>query len=156
MTGESAFSYSYNGRNQLSSVTNPNSVQVTFTGVYPERSRRDNGGRRTYVTRPGSYIQYVYNARDWLTEVRNRTTGGTTRYDATYYYNDGSLWDHTGNPLKRTENIAGTTYNTTLRYDHVYRQTEETKRDSGENVVYSLTYGGVYPERSRRDAVGNG
>jgi RHS repeat-associated protein len=107
----------------------------------------DNGGRRTRVTRPGSYIGYGYNARDWLTEVRNCTTGGTTRYSAIYYYQDGTLWDHTGNPLKRTENLAGSTYNTTLRYDHVYRQTEETKRDSGNNVVYSLTYG--------YDAVGN-
>ena len=79
--------------------------------------------------------------------MRNRTTGGTTRYDATYYYQDGSLWDHTGNPVKRVENLTGSTYTTTLRYDAVYRQTEETKRDSGNNVVYSLTYG--------YDAVGN-
>jgi len=43
--------------------------------------------------------------------------------------------------------IAGTTYNTTLRYDHIARQTEETKRDAGNNVVYSLGYG--------YDAVGN-
>jgi YD repeat-containing protein len=121
------------------SLTNPNSVTMSFT--------YDNGGRRTRVTRPGSYIEYVYNARDWITDVRNRTTGGTTRYDATHYYQDGALWDHTGNPLKRTENLAGSTYNTTLRYDHVYRQTEETKRDSGNSVIYSLAYG--------YDAVGN-
>jgi len=133
VTGENAFSYSYNGRNQISSVTNPNNVQVTFS--------YDDGGRRTRITYPGSYVEYVYNARDWITEVRNRTTGGTTRYDATYAYSDGTLWDHHGNPLKRTENIAGSTYTTTLRYDAVYRQTEETKRDSGNSVVYSLTYG---------------
>jgi RHS repeat-associated protein len=139
VSGESSFTYGYNARNQLSSVTNPNSVQVSFS--------YDNGGRRTQVTRPGSYIQYLYNARDWITAVRNRTTGGTTRYDASYYYNDGALWDHTGNPVKRTENLAGSTYNTTLRYDHLYRQTEETKRDSGNNVVYGLGYG--------YDAVGN-
>jgi len=139
VSGESSFTYSYNARNQLSSVTNPNSVQVSFT--------YDNGGRRTRITDPGSYVEYVYNARDWLTDVRNRTTGGTTRYDATYYYQDGSLWDHTGNPVKRTESIAGSTYNTTLRYDAVYRQTEETKRDSSNNTIYSLTYG--------YDAVGN-
>jgi RHS repeat-associated protein len=139
VSGESSFTYSYNARNQLDSVTNPNSVSMSFT--------YDNGGRRTRVTRPGSYVEYVYNARDWLTEVRNRTTSGTTRYDATYYYQDGVLWDHTGNPLKRSENLAGSIYNTTLRYDHVYRQTEETKRDSGNNVIYSLGYG--------YDAVGN-
>jgi len=163
VSGESSFTYSYNARNQLSSVTNPNSIQVTFTGACPERRRGDNGGRRTRITDPGSYIEYVYNARDWLTDVRNRTTGGTTRYDATYYYQDGNLWDHTGNPVKRVENpsaslragLAGSTYTTTLRYDAIYRQTEETKRDSGNNVVYSLTYGGACPERSRGDAVGN-
>ena len=139
VSGESSFTYSYNARNQLSSVTNPNSIQVSFTF--------DNGGRRTRITDPGSYVEYVYNARNWLTDVRNRTTGGTTRYDATYYYQDGNLWDHTGNPVKRVENLAGSTYTTTLRYDAVYRQTEETKRDSSNNVVYSLTYG--------YDAVGN-
>jgi len=82
-----------------------------------------------------------------LAGIRNRTTGGTTRYDATYYYQDGSLWDHTGNPVKRTENTAGSTYNTTLRYDGVYRQTQETKKDSSNNTIYSLSYG--------YDAVGN-
>ncbi len=107
------FDYTYNALNQLSSITNPNSVQISFS--------YDNGGRLTSITRPGSYISYNYNARDWLTGVLNRTTGGSTIYDATYYYQDGSLWDHTGNPLKRTESFAGTTYNTTLRYDDVYR-----------------------------------
>jgi len=147
VSGESSFTYSYNARNQLSSVTNPNSVQVSFTGACPEHTRGDNGGRRTRITDPGSYVEYVCNARNWLTDVRNRTAGGTTRYDATYYYQDGNLWDHTGNPVKRVENLAGSTYTTTLRYDAVYRQTEETKRDSSNNVVYSLTYG--------YDAVGN-
>jgi len=139
VSGESSFTYSYNARNQLNSLTNPNSVQITFT--------YDNGGRRTRVTRPGSYIEYVYNARNWLTDVRNRTTGGTTRYDATYYYQDGSLWDHTGNPLKRVENFGASNFTTTLRYDNLYRMTEETKRDSSNNVLYTLGYG--------YDAVGN-
>jgi len=140
VTGENAFSYSYNGRNQLSSVTNPNSVQVSFTGACPERKRGDDADRRTRITDPGSYVEFLYNARDWITDVRNRTTGGTTRYDASYSYNDSTLWDNVGNPLKRTENIAGSTYTTTLRYDAVYRETEETKRDSSNNVVYSLSY----------------
>ena len=100
----------------------------------------DNGGRRTRITDPGSYVQYDYNARNWITDVYNRTTGGTTLYDANYYYNDGSLWDNHGNPV-RTENIAGSTYNTTLRYDNVYRQTQETKKDSGNNTIYDLSYG---------------
>jgi len=63
--GGSSFSYSYNSRNLLGSVTDPDSVQITFT--------YDDGGRRTRVTRPGSYIEYAYNARDWITAVRNRT-----------------------------------------------------------------------------------
>jgi RHS repeat-associated protein len=138
--GGSSFSYSYNTRNLLASVTNPDSVQVTFT--------YDDGGRRTRVTRPGSYIEYVYNARDWITAVRNRTTGGTVRYDALYYYNDGDLWDHTGNPLKRVENFGGSDFTTTLRYDNVYRETEETKRDSGDVVQYTHLY--AYDEVGNR------
>jgi RHS repeat-associated protein len=138
--GGGAFNYSYNTRNLLGSVTDPDSVQVTFT--------YDDGGRRTRVTRPGSYIEYVYNARDWITAVRNRTTGGTVRYDALYYYNDGSLWDHTGNPLKRVENFGGSDFTTTLRYDNVYRETEETLRDSGDVVQYTHLY--AYDEVGNR------
>jgi len=132
--------YTYNARNQLASVTNPNGVTITFT--------YDNGGRRTRITRPGSYIRYDYNARNWLTSVRNLTTGGTTRYRADYAYSDGGLWDHTGNPLRRSEYWAGTSaYLTTLRYDRVYRLTEETRRNPSGTIDYSVTYG--------YDAVGN-
>jgi hypothetical protein len=92
------FDYTYTVRNQLGKPGKLGTVT---------RYRTDDGGRRTRVTRPGSYIEYVYNARDWITAVRNRTTGGTVRYDASYYYNDGALWDHTGNPLKRVENFGG-------------------------------------------------
>jgi len=75
---ESSFTYSHNARNQLDTVTNPNSVQVTFS--------YDNGGRRTRITDPGSYVEYAYSARngsaiplgwatpsqrDWLTDVGN-------------------------------------------------------------------------------------
>jgi len=137
--GSLNFTYTYNARNQLDSVSNPNGVTVSFT--------YDNGGRRTRVTRPGSYIDYQYNARDWLTAVLNRTTGGTTRYDARYYYQDGTLWDHTGNPVKRTEDFGTGTYTTTLRYDNVYRETQELLKDPSNNTVYSETYG--------YDAVGN-
>ncbi len=45
------------------------------------------------------------------------------------------------------ENFGGTDFTTTLRYDNVYRQIEETKRDTGGNTVYTCTYG--------YDAVGN-
>jgi RHS repeat-associated protein len=81
--------------------------------------------------------------------VLNRTTGGTTRYDANYYYSDngGALWDHTGNPLKRTEDWGSGLWTTTLRYDNVYRLTEETRRDSGGGLDYTHLY--IY------DAVGN-
>jgi len=103
-------------------VTTPNSVQVSFT--------YDEGGRLSRITDPGSYVEYVYNARNWITDVRNRTTGGTSRYDAAYYYNDGTTWDNVGNPLKRTENIAGSTYTTTLRYDAVYRRNRGNRGQS--------------------------
>jgi len=62
------------------------------------------------------------------------------RYDATYYYNDGALWDNTGNPLRRVENFGASDFTTTLRYDNVYRETEETKRDSGGGLVYTHLY----------------
>ena len=134
ISGESGnFSYTYDGDNRLYTVTNPNSVQVSFS--------YDNGGRRTYITDPGSYVQYSYNARNWITSVYNRTTGGTTRYDASYAYNNGCTWDNCGNPLVRTENIAGSTYTTTLTYDNVYRETAETKKDSDNNTIYALSYG---------------
>jgi len=66
--GGSYFSYPYNTRNLLDSVTNPDSVTVSFT--------YDDGGRRTLVTRPGGYIEYAYNARDWITAPRLRSGWG--------------------------------------------------------------------------------
>ena len=96
---------------------------------------------------PGSKIHYQYNARHWITDVQNLKTDSTVIYTAHYDYNDGSLWDQTGNPLKKTENIGGTTYVTTYRYDRLYRLIEETKRDSSNNIVNTETY--TY------DAVGN-
>ncbi len=123
----------YNGRNQPDTITDPASIEVSFD--------YDNGGRRTRITRPASYIDYGYNARNWITSVHNRLTNGTTLYDADYYFSDGALWDHTGNPLKRVENYGGDDYTTTLRYDDVYRETEETKRDDQSNVLSSLLYG---------------
>ena len=61
---------------------------------------------------PGSYIDFQYNPRNWISAVLNRTTGGSTLYDATYYYQDGSLWNHTGNPLKRVENFGAGSFTT--------------------------------------------
>ena len=65
--GSLNFTYSYNARNQVSSITNPNSVTVTFT--------YDSAGRLKRVTRPGSYTAYAYNARDWPTQVVNGLVG---------------------------------------------------------------------------------
>ena len=134
ISGESGnFSYTYDGDNRLSTVTNPNSVQVSFS--------YDNGGRRTYITDPGSYVQYLYNARDWLTGVYNRTTGGTGIYNLCYCYGSGSTWDNCGNPLVRVDLTNGTHYITTFSYDHLYRETAETKMDSNNNTIYALSYG---------------
>ena len=99
------------------------------------------------MTRPGSYIQYDYNARDWTTAVLNRTTEGATIFDSSYDYQDGALWDHTGKPLKKVENWGGLDYPTTYRYDHVYRLTEDTRRDGQGQINWQYLFG--------YDAVGN-
>jgi RHS repeat-associated protein len=138
--GGGSFSYVYNALNLLESVTNPNSVTNSFTYDY--------GGRLTRITRPGSYIDYQYNARNWVTAVLNRKTDNSTILDINYYYNDGSLWDNTGSPLKFTETYPGPqTYTWTLRYDAVGREIEETRTNPGQTQDYSLHY--TY------DAVGN-
>jgi len=139
--GSLNFGYTYNALNLLSTVSNPNGVSVSYT------YDTNDGARLSRITRPGSYIDFQYNARNWITAVLNRKTDNSTLYDANYYYQDGSLWDHAGNPLKRVENFGGSNFTTTLRYDNVYRMTEETKRDSGGVVQYTLGYG--------YDAVGN-
>ena len=93
------------------------------------------------MTRPGSYIQYDYNARDWTTAVLNRTTEGATIFDSSYDYQDGALWDHTGKPLKKVENWGGLDYPTTYRYDHVYRLTEDTRRDGQGLINWQYLFG---------------
>ena len=138
--GSAKYTYTYNELNRVASVTN-NLYGVTVNYTY------DTAGRVTDVTRPGSKIHYQYNARNWITDVQNLKTDSTVIYTAHYDYNDGSLWDQTGNPLKKTENIGGTTYVTTYRYDRLYRLIEETKCDSSNNIVNTETY--TY------DAVGN-
>jgi len=61
------------------------------------------------------------NARNWLTEVRNRTTGGTARHVAT---DTGTITDsYTLEAFGGVQSTSGTTNN---------------------------PYRGVYPERSRR------
>jgi RHS repeat-associated protein len=130
----------YTDRNQLQYV---NDEMGTTQGGFTY----DNGGRLTLLTRPGSYIQYQYNARDWLTAVLNRTSGGVTCYDANYYYNDGSLWDFVGNPLKRVENIDGSVRTTTLRYDALSRQLQESRTPNPYSLYY--TYDAVGNRASR-------
>jgi RHS repeat-associated protein len=133
------FAYGYNAINELASVETPSGVAVSMD--------YDDAGRLSRITRPGSYIDYQYNARNWVTAVLNRTTGGSTLYDARYYYNDGSLWDHVGNPLLRTEDFGSGLWTTTLGYDNVYRQTQETLVGPNSTTVSDLGYG--------YDAVGN-
>ena len=55
--------------------------------------------------------------------------------------------DQGNNAAHRVENWGATDYTTTLRYDDVYRLTQETKKDSGNNTIYDFGY--TY------DAVGN-
>jgi len=138
------FQYTYDARNQLNWMKSPNYIEFNFT--------YDNGGRRYRTTQPTvMYREYRYNARDWYTGLRHwGFSGGEWLYNPYYYYNDGALWDHTGNPLRRLEYFPGEGnyyHITTFRYDGVYRQTEETRRDYWGALEYSLTYG--------YDAVGN-
>jgi RHS repeat-associated protein len=142
------FTYTYTDLNELSTVQDSSDPPITVSSF-----TYDLGGRLTRITRPGSYIDFTYNARDWITGVHNRKSDGSTLYDNTYYYQDGSLWDFVGNPLKRTEFVDGTTYTTTYRYDDVYRLLRET-RSGYYNLVYSYDEvgnrrtrgtGGLYP-----------
>ena len=132
--GSLNFDYGYNALNLPATVSNPNGVSLSFT--------YDNGGRLSRITHPGSYLEYQYNARDWITAVLNRNTGGVgVMCDARYYYQDGGLWDHAGNPLKKVENWGGLDYPTTYRYDHVYRLTEDTRRDGQGLINWQYLFG---------------
>ena len=131
-------------------MTNPNGVQVTFS--------YDNG-RRTYITYPGSYVQYVYNTRDWITSVHNRTTGGTTRYDASYAYNNGSTWDNRGNPRCAPRTSRGAPTLTTLAYESTARprrprRTVPTTRSttSAAATMHAATVPAAIPYRTARGA----
>ena len=99
-------------------------------------------------------------------ESRSRNGRIVRQLAGSYAYNNGSTRDSCGNPPAgklhatswwhflhcptdgnarnaevRTENIAGSTYTTTLTYDNVYQETAETKKDSGNNTIYALSYG---------------
>ncbi len=119
VTGEDVFSYDYNGRNQLSSATNPNSVTVSFT--------YHDGGRRTRMTRPGSYIDYSYNARDWITAVVNRGTGGVSTYQ----------YDDLGRPTTMT---YGNSSRAETQYDDAGRIQAVRNRKSDGTVISIFTY----------------
>ncbi len=132
------FQYTYNALNQINWTKSPNYIQFDFS--------YDNGGRRYRTTQPTvMYREYRYNARNWYTGLRHwATPSGQWLYNPYYYYNDGALWDHTGNPLRRLEYFPGEGnyyHMTTFRYDGVYRLTEETRRDYWGTLEYSLGYG---------------
>jgi RHS repeat-associated protein len=126
------FTYDYNELNQLRTVQDSSTPPITLSSF-----SYDNGGRLSRIARPGSYIEFAYNARDWIAAVRNRKTDDTVLYDNTYYYQDGSLWDFVGNPLKRTEFVDGTTYTTTYRYDNVYRMLSEARTPGNYSLAYT-------------------
>jgi RHS repeat-associated protein len=116
------FTYSYNARNQLASVVNPDSQTISFT--------YDNGGRLARMDRPGGYTTWNWDARDWLNEVRSRNSGGVDLYRAYYYRWSGSTWDHVGNSLKKAEWFLGVPnyYWTYYWYDGVYRLTQDARK----------------------------
>ena len=74
--------------------------------------------------------------RNWLTSLENRKSDQTLVSSYAYGHDDA------GNRTSMTEANGDVTSYT---YDNVYRLTDETKRDSGNNVLYryQYTYDGV-------------
>jgi YD repeat-containing protein len=70
----------------LDKVADENGIVTTL--------QHDDSGRRTRVNRPGGYIQYQYNERNWITGVLNRKSNDSTTADSQYYYSDGELGHH--------------------------------------------------------------
>jgi RHS repeat-associated protein len=119
-------SYTYDANNQLASVTRLGTTTFTYDAV----------GNRTRKTFPNTaYTQYTYNNRNWLTSLENRK-GDTLISSYAYGHDD------VGNRTSMTEANGDVTSYT---YDNVYRLTDETKRDSQDNVLYryQYTYDGV-------------
>jgi RHS repeat-associated protein len=119
-------SYTYDANNQLASITRLGTTYFTYDAV----------GNRTLKTFPNSaYTAYTYNNRNWLTSLENRKADTLI---SSYAYGH----DDVGNRTSMTEANGDVTSYT---YDNVYRLTDETKRDSQNNVLYryQYTYDGV-------------
>jgi uncharacterized protein RhaS with RHS repeats len=69
--------------------------------------------------------------------VLDRTTAGATILDSNYYYQRGAMKDDVGNPLRRTELVDGTTYNTTYQYDKLYRMLSESRTPGNYRLSYT-------------------
>jgi len=65
------FNYTYDGDGRMSSLTNPNSE--TSSWIY-----RDNDSLSTQTLANGVVTSYTYNARGFITDLTNATSGGTT------------------------------------------------------------------------------
>ncbi len=131
--GVGATTYAYNALNQVTSVTNALGLSSTFA-YYP------NDSKLFRIYRPGSYIQYEYNARNWLIRVVNGTwPGDQVIYNVLY-----NVWDNVGNPLLKVEWFPGDLrYATTFTYDGVYRLTLESRNRcclGGDPYTASYTY----------------
>ncbi len=140
LSPERSYAYTYTSRNQTETVTD-------WTGALVSSFLYDNGGRLTRITRPGSYVAYEYNARDWVTRVNNHTTGGVQIHDVRYLYTWGSNPGHTGNPGLKLEYMPGVLhgYNTIYEHDALGRLTRDTKGLCCGATQYSenFTYDGV-------------
>ncbi len=128
------FTYDYNAGNQLLSVVDQDSVTQSSFTYYP------NDSKLFRIYRPGSYIQYEYNARNWLIRVVNGTwPGDQVIYNVLY-----NVWDNVGNPLLKVEWFPGDLrYATTFTYDGVYRLTLESRNRcclGGDPYTASYTY----------------
>ncbi len=116
--GVGATTYAYNALNQVTSVTNALGLSSTL-------SYRSTDSKLQRITRPGSYVQYAYNARGWPTQIVNYTTGGAQFYYTCYCYTG----DNVGNPIwKREYTTANNLYATTRYwYDGIDRLTREQR-----------------------------
>ena len=93
-----------------------------------------------------AYTEYTYNDRIWLTSLENRK-GDTLISSYAYTHDD------VGNRTSMTEANGDVTSYT---YDSVYRLTDETKRDSGNNLLYRYQYThSLFAQGRLYDGVGN-
>jgi YD repeat-containing protein len=122
-TPAGAFNYSYDAAARPSSLTNPYSETSSWTYF-------DNNSLHTQTVGNGANTTYSYNALGQLTELVNKTSGGTTLSDFSSIMHDGA-----GNRTSLMANIpAASTLSGTTSYQYDTKDQiaqEHTTRGSG-------------------------